>query len=362
VLDDIGPAPRPEPAPPPPVPDDDVPALRPAAAASTAQIPVASEATRATTIAGDRTLPARPKKKRKTKARKSKPREESAALDAALDDLFADSKERPDTIDFLDEGTDESTAAAPAKPGPRPPAVVVRCPACRATSMATERLAGGRVRCQACKQLFLPTGPALVSSTSLPAAAPKPVPVPGNPFATPGPVRGAPLALPVAQRPSRRSEEDQGEAARPVWKRPGPLAAVVAVVVLLYFSPRLWTSHHARVYPARGQAFYDGQPIARASVVLFPTWTDAPDFPRPHGVVGEDGSFVLETYGNGDGAPPGEYKAVVTLFLKREGEDFEGSGPPKNILPTKYASFKTSDLTVQIKAEPNEIPPLELKR
>jgi tetratricopeptide (TPR) repeat protein len=344
VTDESGPAPKAQPA------------AEPAAAAGATQTHALSESTSSTRIGGERTLPAGPRKKKKTKARKHKPLTESSAQDAAIADLLADSEERPDTIGFLDEGPAESTAAAPAKAGPpRPPPIVVRCPACGATGIATERLAGGRVRCRACKQLFLPSGPRPAPSPA--AAVPAPVPVPGNPFGPPGPVR-PPVAMPVPQRPTRRAQEDEGEDTKPAWKRPGRLAAVAAVLALLYFCPRLWTSGHPRVHPGHGQAFFEEEPIAGANIVLDPTWEADPPFPRPHATVKEDGSFALETYGHEDGAPAGEYKVAVTWFEPVKGED----DVPRNFLPSKYAGFQTSGLTVRIEPGANQIPPFKLNR
>jgi hypothetical protein len=276
--------------------------------------------------------------------------------DAAVDELLTDSEERPDTVTVSPAEPEDGTAPAPAKPGPgRPSAAVVRCPLCQASSIPTETLAGGRVRCCACKRLFLPGGPGPARPTAPPT-------VPRSPIGTLL-SQLAYLEAPAPPRPSKVARKHGNRRSLlAAWVRPSRLAAVAAVVALACLSPRLWTSNHPRVFPARGQAFLAGEPVDRASIVLFPVWTKEPDFPRPHGVVKEDGSFVLETYGNADGAPPGEYKVVVTLFLKREGEDFEGSGPPKNFLPPKYASANSSDLTVQVNEGNNDLPPLRLER
>src|SRR6516164_7244538 len=103
-----------------------------------------------------------------------------------------------------------------------------------------------------------------------------------------------------------------------IWKKPSFLITA-GIVVLLLIALGLWLnrsgSDRVQVYPARGQAFLDGKPIAAASIHLDPVWTKAPNFPRPRAIAEADGSFALETYGEDDGAPAGEYRVSVQLFV-----------------------------------------------
>jgi tetratricopeptide (TPR) repeat protein len=193
-----------------------------------------------------------------------------------------------------------------------------------------------------------------------------------------------------AGRQTARSVADKAPSAldRPVWKTNSALpraktsapkdqsgflaqwnnrriVGAVAVIALALVAAGFWfhRSDRVRVYPARGQAFLDGKAIPNASLRLDPVWTKNPAFPRPHATVEEDGSFVLGTYEEEDGAPPGEYKVSVQLLAKTgKADDFEGGKLPRNVLPAKYGRFETSGLTVQIQAGENALPALQLKR
>jgi tetratricopeptide (TPR) repeat protein len=147
------------------------------------------------------------------------------------------------------------------------------------------------------------------------------------------------------------------------WNK-GRLLGAGGLVTLALIGLGFWfnRSDQVRVYPAHGQAFLDGKPIPNASIRLDPVWTKNPAFPRPRAIVDQDGSFVLETYGEEDGAPVGEYKVSVQLLVKTGKKDeSEGGELPRNILPAKYGNFETSGLRLQIQEGANALPALELK-
>ena len=58
-----------------------------------------------------------------------------------------------------------------------------------------------------------------------------------------------------------------------------------------------------------GTVTLDGKPVAGAAVQFM---RDGGSGPPAHGQSKEDGSFVLTTYNDGDGALPGDYKVLVT--------------------------------------------------
>ena len=64
--------------------------------------------------------------------------------------------------------------------------------------------------------------------------------------------------------------------------------------------------------PVSGTLLVDGKPHGRVLLQLTP---NPPDPARPvvNGYVKEDGSFTLQTYEEGDGAPPGQYEARLTM-------------------------------------------------
>ena len=117
-------------------------------------------------------------------------------------------------------------------------------------------------------------------------------------------------------------------------------------------------------YPAKGKVLFDGKPTPRAVVWLQPEAEEKPGEPRPHGEVNEDGVFELSTFRPGDGAPAGRYRPVIFWYENwakniRKGGDEQG----RNLLPSRYQDPRNSGLpVVEIKAEPNAIPILELKR
>jgi hypothetical protein len=84
------------------------------------------------------------------------------------------------------------------------------------------------------------------------------------------------------------------------------------------------------------------------------------EFPR--GRVKADGSFAIGTYGPDDGAPPGEYKVVIVWLPPNADErPLLPSGRHPNKLPDLYSSATTTPLKVQVKEDPNDLPPYQLR-
>jgi hypothetical protein len=208
----------------------------------------------------------------------------------------------------------------------------------------------------------------LLADSPEPAAPPKPEPAPAKPapLVRPPAVRVDPLKAfhdakasrveAARSAPKKADDEDNDEPRIP--KKVKVAAAALAALVLLYGISHLFGSGRPRVYPVQGKVFFEERPVAGASVSLDPTWEPDPGFPRPHALVKDDGSFVLETFGKEDGAPSGEYRVAVTWYEKTQGEDL----PTRNQLPKKYAAFHTSGLTVKVAAGTNQIEPLRLSR
>jgi hypothetical protein len=109
------------------------------------------------------------------------------------------------------------------------------------------------------------------------------------------------------------------------------------------------------VYPARGKVTLNGQPVQMAQIELEPVTPG--QGAEATGIIGPGGTFALRTYSNTkepDGAVPGKYKVVI------KGYDPTVTGvAPKGVTPTKvpakYASTSTTDKTVEIKAESNNL-------
>jgi len=98
----------------------------------------------------------------------------------------------------------------------------------------------------------------------------------------------------------------------------------------------------------------NNQPAVGAFVLFIPkAEPDPPVHPRPRATVGEDGSFVLFTYNEEDGAPEGEY--WVAIRWKVEGKD------DKDRLGDRYIDPEKTKLKATVKAGKNDLPPFQLK-
>src|SRR5437016_4884405 len=68
-------------------------------------------------------------------------------------------------------------------------------------------------------------------------------------------------------------------------------------------------------FPVKGQAFFQGQPAAGVLLVFHPQEDSGPSaWPagKPRATVAADGTFEIETYGEKDGAPAGDYAVTAT--------------------------------------------------
>ena len=112
-----------------------------------------------------------------------------------------------------------------------------------------------------------------------------------------------------------------------------------------------------KLHPVSGKVFYLDQPAEGATVVFQPLNSTA-DSLMPSGKVGADGSFTLSTHPHGEGAPAGEYVALVTWYPPNARE----LDNPKNKLSPKYSSQADSPFRVTIKQGANELEPFRLTK
>jgi hypothetical protein len=99
--------------------------------------------------------------------------------------------------------------------------------------------------------------------------------------------------------------------------------------------------------PVKGKVLYKGQPVTKGSVTFEPD-----GFGREaHGRIQSDGSFVLTTYKDGDGAVAGHHRVAVSDT---------GIKSPKDALAKKWAGTASSGLTADVDAEHTDFT-LELK-
>ena len=110
--------------------------------------------------------------------------------------------------------------------------------------------------------------------------------------------------------------------------------------------PGVSTAKRLPTHPVRGQAHYEGVPMAGAVVTLVSDKGKGKTL-NARGVVEADGSFQLSTYKAFDGAPAGEYEISVVWR--------EGGKTGANLLPAKYATAAKSGLRATIKTGMNEV-------
>ena len=104
-------------------------------------------------------------------------------------------------------------------------------------------------------------------------------------------------------------------------------------------------------YPATGTVTLDGAPIDDAVVVFYPRNTAANSMQAAQANTDAEGRFEMRTHIEKDvyreGIPPGDYDVTVTKLevvhdMRRQ---------PKNLLPRKYSSARTSKLSATV--QPN---------
>jgi hypothetical protein len=116
------------------------------------------------------------------------------------------------------------------------------------------------------------------------------------------------------------------------------------------------------VFPVKGKAVMDGQPMAGATIIFHPT----EDFPkgsaqqRPRAVVGDDGTFQVSTYDNNDGAPAGEYKVTISWKGDTEGLNNEQQAELPEKAPETVQHPRSSKLRVEVKNGDNSLPEWDL--
>jgi hypothetical protein len=97
----------------------------------------------------------------------------------------------------------------------------------------------------------------------------------------------------------------------------------------------------APLVSVKGKVTYKGQPLTKGIVHFEPD-----GYGRPaSGELQADGTFVLTTLQKGDGVVAGEHKVSVTDT---------GSNPRKELVPKKYTSPNSSELTADVNADHTE--------
>jgi hypothetical protein len=130
------------------------------------------------------------------------------------------------------------------------------------------------------------------------------------------------------------------------------MALLAIVFVLPACGPR-----QKSCFPVKGKVLdKDGKPATGAVVIFHLVNGDPKDPARPVGQVGDDGSYSLTTYKNGDGAPEGEYTVTVTWPAPKK-NPIEPGGDQLN---GQYGDPKTSKIKFTVEKKDNEVPEIKL--
>lgn len=140
-------------------------------------------------------------------------------------------------------------------------------------------------------------------------------------------------------------------------QRSVPTFRLVALLVIALFVSILSGCAEKRieVFPVSGKIVYQGKPPVGATVVLHPVNALDSDF-APTGTVKDDGSFAITSYDPDDGAPLGDYIATIEWY--RYDKNLGGVGP--NVLPRKYANWKSSPVKLSVSNGPNQVQPITI--
>lgn len=111
------------------------------------------------------------------------------------------------------------------------------------------------------------------------------------------------------------------------------------------------------VYPVEGRLTVSGQPAEGALLSLHPVGGENFDQrgSRPWATVEADGSFAVSTYGEGDGAPAGEY-AVSVVWLENP-----NSASPADKLDGRFANPQQSQWRVHVQEGENVLEPYSIE-
>jgi hypothetical protein len=108
------------------------------------------------------------------------------------------------------------------------------------------------------------------------------------------------------------------------------------------------------VVPVHGKVTLNGQPLTTGRVMTMPVAGRGAG-----GEIQQDGAFELTTPEFGAGATPGVHKVAVRAYDNAGVTDLE-TGSGKSLVPERYGNPETSGLTIDVTANGENAPTLEL--
>jgi hypothetical protein len=106
-------------------------------------------------------------------------------------------------------------------------------------------------------------------------------------------------------------------------------------------------------YPVQGKVvFPDGKPLNQGWVSFRCLDVERP--PSSKGQIQPDGTFVLTTFQQGDGAIEGRHQVLINVPISPERDDYKGGPPPAPPIDGKYANYNTSGLEFTVSTDPEK--------
>lgn len=112
---------------------------------------------------------------------------------------------------------------------------------------------------------------------------------------------------------------------------------------------------HPKTYPVSGKVvFDDGAPLNGGFIGFESTPAEGPPV-NARGLVGDDGTFALSTFAQGDGAVAGKHRALVRA-QRQEFDNIEGKWDliPEPVIDPRFERYETSKLEFTVTEGNNE--------
>lgn len=131
--------------------------------------------------------------------------------------------------------------------------------------------------------------------------------------------------------------------------RSNPVLRALAVAAALLLAVSC-SDGRLKTAPVQGRVTYDGKSVPQGSIMFQPD-----QGPSATANI-KDGTYVLKTYRDGDGAVVGKHRVTLISLEDQSGRLPEDRNPlPPPIVPLKYNFPDKSGLTADVKDQPNTI-------
>jgi len=131
---------------------------------------------------------------------------------------------------------------------------------------------------------------------------------------------------------------------------------VLIVPLILGCDKRPMPEGLPKLYPLTLDLFQNGQPLAEATVSLYPM--DSTSKWSSGGFSDDSGRAVIVTHGGFDGAPVGKYKVAVVKSIVEgapESMDDQGNSQSFSLIESQYTNRNTTPLEIEVQSGKNSL-------